>query len=143
MRILGIDYGDKNIGLAVSDLLGITAQGMGFYRRRGGPEDLAYFKSLVEEYAIGRIVVGLPLRMDGTRGSRAEKTRDFADRATSRCASTSVAPGDDRGACPPARCWSRSAFASATRTSSSSMFPGPRRASTPRNSLLLGRSRPG
>ncbi len=80
MRILGIDYGDKNIGLAVSDLLGITAQGLGFYRQRGKAEDLAYFRGLVEEYGIVRIVVGLPLRMDGTQGSRAEKTREFADR---------------------------------------------------------------
>ena len=80
MRILGIDYGDKNIGLAVSDLLGITAQGLGFYRQQGNAEDLAYFQDLVEEYGIVRIVVGLPLRMDGTQGSRAEKTREFADR---------------------------------------------------------------
>lgn len=80
MRILGIDYGDKNIGLAVSDLLGITAQGLGVYRQKGGAEDLAYFQGLVEEYGIDRIVVGLPLRMDGTQGSRAEITREFADR---------------------------------------------------------------
>ena len=50
MRILGIDYGDKNIGLAVSDLLGITAQGLGLYRQKGNAEDLAYFRGLVEEY---------------------------------------------------------------------------------------------
>jgi putative Holliday junction resolvase len=64
----------------VSDLLGITAQGLGCYRQKGNEEDLAYFQSLVEEYGIIRIVVGLPLRMDGTPGSRAEKTRQFADR---------------------------------------------------------------
>jgi len=80
MRILGIDYGDKNIGLAVSDLLGITAQGLGVYRQKGSAEDLAYFQGLVEEYGIDRIVVGLPLRMDGTQGSRAEITKEFADR---------------------------------------------------------------
>jgi putative Holliday junction resolvase len=80
MRILGIDYGDKNIGLAVSDLLGITAQGLGLYRQKSSAQDLAYFRGLVEEYGIERIVVGLPLRMDGTQGSRAEKTREFAER---------------------------------------------------------------
>ncbi len=78
MRILGIDYGDKNIGLAVSDALNITAQGLGRYRKRGGQADLAYFQDLVRQHQISRIVVGLPLRMDGTLGSRAEKTRTFA-----------------------------------------------------------------
>jgi len=79
MRILGIDYGDKNMGLAVSDALGITAQGLGLYRQKGRKEDLAHFKGLVAEYGIEQIVVGLPLRMDGTSGSRAEITRKYAD----------------------------------------------------------------
>ncbi|MFA9454543.1 MAG: Holliday junction resolvase RuvX [Candidatus Aminicenantaceae bacterium] len=79
MRVLGLDYGDKNIGLAVSDPLLITAQGLGFYQQKGREKDLTYFQGLVAEYGIGRIVVGLPLRMDGTPGSRVEKTRRFAD----------------------------------------------------------------
>ena len=78
MRILGIDLGDKNIGLAVSDALNITAQGLGLYRKQDAQADLAYFQDLVRRYQIDRIVVGLPLRMDGTPGSRAEKTRKFA-----------------------------------------------------------------
>ena len=78
MRILGLDFGDKNIGLAVSDLLGVTAQNLGLYRRQGDPQDREYFRSLVEQHQVERIVIGLPLRMDGSEGSRAAKTREFA-----------------------------------------------------------------
>lgn len=78
MRILGIDYGDSNLGLAVSDPLLITAQGIGRYRSQNRRADLGHFRKLVAEYGIARIVVGLPLRMDGTSGTRAEKTREFA-----------------------------------------------------------------
>ncbi len=79
MRVLGIDYGDKKIGLAVSDLLQLTAQAIGYYERRGKEEDRAHFKSLVARYDISEIVIGLPLRMDGTKGTRVKKTEEFAD----------------------------------------------------------------
>jgi putative holliday junction resolvase len=79
MRILGIDYGDKNIGLAVSDELLMTARTLGTYRIRSKPEDKMYFQDLINEHKIGRIVVGLPLRMNGSEGTRAEKTRRFGD----------------------------------------------------------------
>jgi putative Holliday junction resolvase len=78
LRILGIDFGDRKIGLAVSDLLGITAQPLISYRRRTEREDADYFKCVVSDYGIKEIVLGLPLRMDGSSGTRAEKTRDFA-----------------------------------------------------------------
>ena len=78
MRVLGIDFGDRKIGLAVSDLLGITAQPLASYRRRTEKEDKKYFKALVAEHEITKIVLGLPLRMDGSSGTRAEKTREFA-----------------------------------------------------------------
>ncbi len=78
MRVLGIDFGDRKIGLAVSDRLWITAQPLAIYRRRTEKEDEKYFKKLVSEYEIAEIVVGLPLRMDGSSGTRAEKTREFA-----------------------------------------------------------------
>lgn len=77
MRILGIDYGDKNIGLAVSDELFMTARTVGTYRVKSKSEDKRYFENLVEEYKIGRIIIGLPIRMDGSEGRRAEKTRQF------------------------------------------------------------------
>ncbi len=78
MRVLGIDFGDKNIGLALSDRLLITAQALGSYRPKSKPEDERYFKELVSKYEIGKIVVGLPLRMDGSQGTRVEKTKKFA-----------------------------------------------------------------
>lgn len=78
MRVLGIDYGDRKIGLAVSDRLGITAQPLVSYRRKTKKQDADYFKRVVLEHEIKEVIVGLPLRMDGSSGTRAEKTREFA-----------------------------------------------------------------
>lgn len=78
MRILGIDFGDKNIGLAVSDKLRLTAQGIGRYQVKNKKEDKNFFKELASNYDIDEIVIGLPLRMDGTPGTRVEKTKEFA-----------------------------------------------------------------
>jgi putative Holliday junction resolvase len=78
LRILGIDFGDRKIGLAISDRLGLTAQPHASYRRKTEREDKEYFKNLVAEYGIHEVIVGLPLRMDGSSGTRAEKTREFA-----------------------------------------------------------------
>jgi putative Holliday junction resolvase len=78
LRVLGIDYGDRKIGLAISDRLRLTAQPLASYRRKTEREDKEYFKTLVAEYGINEIIVGLPLRMDGSSGTRAEKTRGFA-----------------------------------------------------------------
>ncbi|NIM91054.1 MAG: Holliday junction resolvase RuvX [Candidatus Aminicenantes bacterium] len=78
MRVLGIDYGDSHIGLAVSDKLLLTAQPLGSYRSKSKEEDKKYFKELVSKYEIGEIVLGFPLRMDGSPGTRVEKTKEFA-----------------------------------------------------------------
>lgn len=77
-RILGIDYGDRNIGLALTDRLQLTAQPLGSYKLRGEEEDRKYFQELVSKYDIGEIVLGFPLRMDGSSGTRVEKTKEFA-----------------------------------------------------------------
>ena len=79
MRVLAIDHGDKKIGLAISDPLQITSQPLGCYEVRGKKADKAYFLSLVREYVISEIVLGLPLQMDGTKGERALKVEAFAD----------------------------------------------------------------
>jgi len=79
MRILGIDFGDKSIGLAVSDPLQITAQALARYRVKNKKEDGEYFKKLVKRYDIEEIVIGLPLMMDGSRGHRVQKTQEFGD----------------------------------------------------------------
>ena len=78
MRILGIDYGDRKIGLAVSDPLQITAQKLASYQVKNEREDRDYFKALVTDFKIEEIVLGLPLRMDGTSGPRVDKTKAFA-----------------------------------------------------------------
>lgn len=79
MRILGVDFGDRNIGLALSDVLGLTAQPLSTYRLTNRDDaDRRFFRDLVAKQAIEEIVVGFPLRMDGTSGTRAEKTRIFA-----------------------------------------------------------------
>lgn len=78
MRVLGIDFGDRNIGLAMSDKLLITAQGFGRYRLKSKEEDKKYFKELVLKYKISEIVIGLPLRMNGSPGTRVERTKEFA-----------------------------------------------------------------
>ena len=79
MRALGLDLGTKTIGLAVSDELGITAQGLPTLARRGPRKDLESLAERVTEYTIDRFVIGLPLNMDGSEGPRAEFTRKFGD----------------------------------------------------------------
>ncbi len=79
-RVLGIDYGDRHVGLALSDPLRITAQPLGSYALTGRDDlDRRYFQELVARHDIGEIVLGNPLRMDGSEGSRTEKTRAFGD----------------------------------------------------------------
>ena len=78
MRSMGLDLGTKTIGLAVSDELGITAQGLATLERRGPKKDLAALAERVAEYSIERFVIGLPLNMDGSEGPRAQSTRAFA-----------------------------------------------------------------
>lgn len=79
MRVLGIDYGDRHLGLALSDPLLITAQPLGSYELSGSDKaDRRYFRDLVAKHDVGEIVLGDPLRMDGSSGTRSEKTREFA-----------------------------------------------------------------
>ncbi len=77
MRILGLDYGDRHIGLALSDPLGLTAQPLGQVTLAGEAKDKRCFSDLVRKHEVKEIVVGLPLRMDGSLGTRAAKTREF------------------------------------------------------------------
>jgi putative Holliday junction resolvase len=80
MRIIGLDYGDKTIGVAVSDGLGLTAQGITTIIRRNIARDMEELKAYIEEYEVEEIVLGLPKNMDGTMGPRAEKTMAFAEK---------------------------------------------------------------
>jgi putative Holliday junction resolvase len=77
-RILALDVGSKTIGLAVTDELGITAQGLETIRRRNKRYDLAALNSVLRRYGVGEIVVGLPLRLSGKAGIQAENVTSFA-----------------------------------------------------------------
>lgn len=77
-RILGLDIGDKTIGVAVSDSLGFTAQGVTTIKRFSNKEDYAKLKEFIDEYDIKKVVVGLPINMNGTLGPQSEKTVKFA-----------------------------------------------------------------
>src|SRR5512136_1045455 len=72
MRIMGLDIGSRTIGVAVSDELGITAQGLKTIKRRSMEEDLKEISLIIAEFKINKIVVGLPKSMNGTIGSQAE-----------------------------------------------------------------------
>jgi putative Holliday junction resolvase len=78
-RVLGLDVGSKTIGMAVSDPLGITAQGLQTLRRRNKRTDFAQLEEVIRKYEITEIVVGYPLRMSGAEGIQAEKMQLFAD----------------------------------------------------------------
>jgi putative Holliday junction resolvase len=78
-RILAIDYGSRRMGLAVSDPLGITAQGLETLQRRNKRSDFAQLGRLIRQYQVQEIVLGNPLRMSGEIGPQAEKVAEFAE----------------------------------------------------------------
>lgn len=78
-RILAIDYGSRRMGLAVSDPLGITAQGLETLQRQNKRSDLAHLQRVVRDYEVREIVLGYPLRMSGEAGTQAEKVAQFAE----------------------------------------------------------------
>jgi putative Holliday junction resolvase len=77
MRILGIDLGSKRIGLSLSDETETLASGFGTYQRKRLPQDLDYFRALVEDENISLIVLGLPFNMNGTLGPKADESLQF------------------------------------------------------------------
>ncbi len=76
-RILGLDVGDRYIGVAVSDALGITAQGYRTYKRGSREDDLAFFEEIVHQFNVTTIVTGLPKEMDGSETRQCRQTRNF------------------------------------------------------------------
>ena len=79
MRILGIDFGDARIGVAVSDIMGWTAQGVKTIKNRPWEKLAPQIEEILNEYSPEKIVVGLPKNMDGTEGFRADATRVFVN----------------------------------------------------------------
>lgn len=78
-RILAIDYGSRRMGLAVSDALGITAQGLDTLERKNKRSDFARLERTIREYQVSEIVLGNPLRMSGEEGTQSRKVADFAE----------------------------------------------------------------
>ena len=77
-RVLGLDVGAKRIGVAISDPLSITAQGLETLHRKNKKYDFSFLHRIIREYDVKEIVVGLPLRMSGMEGIQAEKIQLFA-----------------------------------------------------------------
>ncbi len=80
-KIMGIDIGEKRIGIAISDALGYTAQGVETYARTG-EGDAAYIVSKAKELGASLVVAGLPLNMNGSEGPAVQTVREFAARLT-------------------------------------------------------------
>jgi len=83
MRILGLDVGEKRIGMAISDPFGFTAQGAGFIERGSPEKTLSLLREVVGRHTIDQIVVGLPLMMSGDEGEAARSVRSFSDQVRS------------------------------------------------------------
>ena len=79
MRVLGLDVGDRTIGVAISDPLGFTAQGITTIRRKGIENDIAQIVEICSQYNVETIVSGLPKNMNGTIGEQAEKVQSFCE----------------------------------------------------------------
>ena len=84
-RVLGLDVGSRRIGMAVSDPLGITAQGIETLQRTNKRADFEQLRRVIREYDVKEIVIGLPLRMSGVEGTQAEKMQAFAEELKKRC----------------------------------------------------------
>ncbi|MGI5921962.1 MAG: Holliday junction resolvase RuvX [Syntrophomonadaceae bacterium] len=78
MRIMGLDVGEKRIGIAISDPLGWTAQGHSVLQRKSKKVDFTKIQEICVAYQVEKIVVGLPRNMNGTEGPKALEVRDFA-----------------------------------------------------------------
>lgn len=82
-RILCLDMGERRIGVAVSDPLGITAQGAGIFMSRSETEDIQAILKLASEKSASLIIVGYPINMDGTKGAKAASIEDFFEKLKS------------------------------------------------------------
>lgn len=79
MRMIGLDVGDRTIGIAISDAMGWTAQGVEVIKRTTLERDLARIKELIETHEISAFVIGLPKNMNGTIGPQGEKVQAFVE----------------------------------------------------------------
>jgi putative Holliday junction resolvase len=96
MRILALDVGDKTIGVAVSDLLMITAQGVEVIRRTAWEKDVSRLKQLIDAYEADTLLIGFPKNMNGTIGPRGEATIQFADKLKEQFPGMTIRLWDER-----------------------------------------------
>ncbi len=96
MRILGIDYGDVRVGLALSDETGFLASGIGTVTISGMRDAVSKIASVIAERGVGKVVLGLPLNMDGTEGASAQKIKAFASLLSSLCPDVPIEYYDER-----------------------------------------------
>ena len=82
--MLGLDVGDRRIGVSYADGLGLTAQGLETFERKGLEYDLRYMSGLIANRGVKTLVVGLPRNMDGTEGPQSQKVREFIGQVLSR-----------------------------------------------------------
>jgi putative Holliday junction resolvase len=126
--VLGIDYGSRRIGLAISDPDGVFAFPAGCLERRGGRQDLAALREIVETRGVVQIVVGLPIHMSGREGPEARAARAFAE-ALGRETGRSVDLCDER--------WTSREAERALRTSSGRRHPRPSEVDAAAAALIL------
>ena len=96
MRVLALDIGERRIGLAVSDELGLAAHGLPTLIRTKPSEDFKHLKNLVSEYSAQRIIAGLPLNLKGEIGPQARIVLDFIENLKKRVPDTPVVTWDER-----------------------------------------------
>ena len=97
MRLLGIDYGDSRVGLAITDSLGITAQGLETIHHNGNDKIvLKRLEEIVNEYEIDTFVIGMPFNMDGTKTIRAEVTNQFIHKLKCKFSKIKIEEIDER-----------------------------------------------
>lgn len=95
-RIMGLDVGDKTIGVALSDPLGWTAQGLETIQRIGIKKDLQKLEDIIKKYSVNKIVVGLPKNMNGTIGPQGQKVLEFNERLGKRFGDIEIIQWDER-----------------------------------------------
>ena len=96
MRKMSLDLGDRRIGIALSDPMGIIASGYETYIRQSDEEAIQYVINLAKTKEVDTIVIGLPINMDGTHGERVEKSKAFGNRLNEVDPSIKIAYIDER-----------------------------------------------
>ena len=89
-RILAIDFGERRIGLAISDPLGITAQGLPTIDTRKTKDFLSFIQNLIKEKEVSRVVVGMPRNMDGSIGFKGEEVKKFIQKLIQKVSAVSI-----------------------------------------------------